>query len=233
MIMNFENIELFPRVVTIYKYDREKIEKIKQTCLEIQEKITEGDKEFNKNFADNSLKHYYNDSWSSLLHEEKDLLEFKEWVESCAKHFMTEVLDYIIDDDIPVITTDSWLNVCGERSNQVKHNHNNCIVSGTYYVDRQEWVHSGIEFYKPHVELQPALAQKRPWEDNSNKYTRYIETLYPSNGDLLLWSSEMLHGYNGITNFWKGRTSISMNFLPQTIDNGKYSFTIKENGERV
>ena len=75
------------------------------------------------------------------------------------------------------------------------------------------------------------LAHTRTWDDNSNKYTRYIETLYPSSGDLLLWSSEMLHGYNGMTNFWEKRTSISMNFLPKTIDNGKYSFTIKEHGE--
>jgi uncharacterized protein (TIGR02466 family) len=231
--MEFENFELFPKVVTIYKYDKEKIERIKEICNDVQERIKEGDKEFNVNFVDNSLKHYYNDSWSSLLHEEKELEEFRIWVEECAKHFMTQVLDYEIDEDIPVITTDSWLNVCGERTTQVKHNHNNCIVSGTYYVDRQEWVHAGIEFYRPHIELQPALSQKRPRDDNSNKYTRYIETLYPSSGDLLLWSSEMIHGYNGITNFWEGRTSISMNFLPQVIDNGKYSFTIKENGERI
>lgn len=231
--MEFENFELFPKVVTIYKYDPDKVEKIKEICADIQQRITEGDKEYNTNHADSSLKHYYNDSWSSLLHEEKELIEFRLWAESCSRHFMTEVLDYEIEEDNQIITTDSWLNVCGERTHQVKHNHHNCIVSGTYYVDRQEWVHAGIEFYKPHIELVPVISQKRPRDDNSNKYTRYIETLYPSSGDLLLWSSEMLHGYNGITNFWEGRTSISMNFLPQTIDNGKYSFTIKENGERV
>lgn len=229
---NFEVFDLFPKVVAIYNYDKKLIENVKNICLEVQKNISEGDKNYNKNGADPSLKHYYNDSNSSILHEIKELNDLKEWSTECARHFMTEILDYEIENSNPIIITDSWLNVCGERTTQVCHNHHNCIVSGTYYVNRQEWVHSGIEFYKPTIELYPVIAQKKPRGDNFNKYTRYVETLYPSTGDLVLWSSEMNHGYNGITNFWEGRTTLSMNFLPKTIDNGKYSFTILENGEK-
>jgi len=229
--MDFELFELFPKVVAIYKYDQEKHQNIIDISNNIVKNIKSGNKEYSKNAVDNSLTHYYNQSTSSLLYECKELEDFRKWCCDSARHFMTEVLDYTVEDDNSVIVTDSWLNVCGERSHQIKHNHHNCLISGTYYVNRQEWVHAGIEFYKPNIELHPMLAHTRTWDDNSNKYTRYIETLYPSSGDLLLWSSEMLHGYNGMTNFWEGRTSISMNFLPKTIDNGKYSFTIKEYGE--
>lgn len=229
--MKFENFELFPKVVTIYSYDAEKIKIIQDICEKIKEEIKEADKNYNINGMDPSLKHYYNNSNSSILHEVKELEDFRLWTEECAKHFMTKVLDYEIEDNVKILTTDSWLNVCGERSTQVKHTHHNSLISGTYYVNRKEWVHAGIEFYRPHIELMPVIAQKRPWEDNSNKYCRHIETLYPSTGDLLLWSSEMLHGYNGITNFWEGRTSLSMNFLPEIIDNGKYSFTVKQQGD--
>ena len=229
--MNFELFELFPKVVAIYKYDEEKHKTVVKICDEIKNNIKSGDSEYSKNQVDSSLTHYYNQSSSSLLYEISELKEFRNWCCESVKHFMTEVLDYIIEENNPIIVTDSWLNVCGERSHQVRHNHHNCLISGTYYVNRQEWVHAGIEFYKPNIELNPIMAHTRTWDDNSNKYCRYIETLYPSSGDLILWSSEMQHGYNGMTNFWEGRTSISMNFLPKTIDNGKYSFTIKEYGE--
>ena len=232
--MNSENFELFPQVVTRYHYDDEKTLDIQKICEEISEKIGPGDKNYNENYADPSLKHYYNQSTSSLLHEIPELKDFRLWTEECARHFMTEVLDYIIEDENVILTTDSWLNVAGERTNQMKHNHHNSLISGTFYVNRSEWVHAGIEFYRPNIELHPMIVHRNRTNhenDQSNKYRRNIETLYPSTGDLLLWSSEMLHGYYGITNFMGDRTSISMNYLPKTVNNGKYSFTVKENGE--
>jgi len=226
--MDHENFELFPTVVSRYHYDDDKLSAIHDLVKEIAEKHKEGSAEFSENVNDPSLIHYYNQSGLSVLHEYKELQEFKAWSQDCARHFMTEVLDYQIEEDNKILITDSWVNICGERAGQIDHNHHNCLVAGTFYVHREEWVHAGIEFYKQHIELLPVLAHKRPSNDNSNKYTRRMETLYPSSGDLLLWSSELRHGYYGMTNFWAGRTSISMNFIPQTIDNGKYTFTIKE-----
>jgi len=227
-----ELFELFPKVVAKYNYDQEKHQEIVQICENIRKEIGTDHPEYSSNSMDPQLKHYYNQSTSSLLYERPELEEFRKWCCDCAKHFMTKVLDYIIEEDNEILVTDSWLNWCSvERANQVRHNHHNCIVSGTYYVHRQEWVHAGIEFYRPNIELHPVMAQKRHVNDNSNKYTTYLETLYPSSGNLILWSSELLHGYNGLTNFWDGRTSLSMNFLPHIIDNGKYSFTVKKYGE--
>ena len=226
--MQHENFELFPTVVTRYAYDPEKLETIKQICQDIRNNTSKDSPEYSKNINEEGLEHYYNQSGLSILHEVPELKELKEWSTECARHFATQILDWQIDDDNKMLITDSWMNVCAERAGQQDHNHHNCIVSGTFYVNREEWVHAGIEFYKQNIELWPQLMPTRDWSDNSNKYTRRVESIYPSSGDLVLWSSELRHGYYGITNFWEGRTTISMNFLPQTIDNGKYTFTIKE-----
>jgi len=226
--MQYENFELFPTVVTRYSYDPDKIETIKEICKEIREKTPKDSPEYSTNINEQGLHHYFNQSGLSILHEIPELQELKEWSQDCARHFLTQVLDWKVEDDNKMLITDSWMNVCEERASQQDHNHHNCIVSGTYYVHREEWVHSGIEFYHQNIEMWPTLMLQRDWNDNSNKYTRRVETLYPSSGDLILWSSNLRHGYYGMTNFWEGRTTISMNFLPQTIDNGKYTFTIKE-----
>jgi len=226
--MQYENFELFPTVVTRYSYDPDKIETIKEICKEIREKTPKDSPEYSTNINEQGLHHYFNQSGLSILHEISELQELREWSQDCARHFLTQVLDWKVEDDNKMLITDSWMNVCEERASQQDHNHHNCIVSGTYYVHREEWVHSGIEFYHQNIEMWPTLMLQRDWDDNSNKYTRRVETLYPSSGDLILWSSNLRHGYYGMTNFWEGRTTISMNFLPQTIDNGKYTFTIKE-----
>ena len=142
--------------------------------------------------------------------------------EKCARHFMTEVLDYIIDNDVPIITTDSWMNVAGERTGQMKHNHHNSLVSGTFYVYRSEWVHSGIEFYRPHVELYPRISHRTKSEhedDQINKYKRNLETLYPSTGDLLLWSSKCFMVITELPILWVIE-HLFYELSSQTVNNG-------------
>ncbi len=105
--MNFENFELFPKVVTIYKYDQEKHQKIIDITNQIIENIKPGNSEYSKNAVDNSLTHYYNQSTSSLLYECEELEDFRKWCSDCAKHFMTEVLDYTIEENNSILVTDS------------------------------------------------------------------------------------------------------------------------------
>jgi ectoine hydroxylase-related dioxygenase (phytanoyl-CoA dioxygenase family) len=45
-------------------------------------------------------------------------------------------------------------------------------------------------------------------------------------GDLVLWSSHLDHGY-GI-NIGNGRVSISMNFVPSKFKSGPYTFSIQK-----
>ena len=227
--MKHELREFFPQVLGIYHPDGAFDPKeIKAKCKEIQENIVDGHDEYSMNLYDSeNLCHYYNQSNSSLLDTDPVFEKFERWLQESCAHFMTEVHNYILPkgaDDLFV--SDCWLNVCvKERAQQIKHNHNNSIISGTYYVVREEHVHEGLEFYKQYPDMQPTLTHYRQW-DNVSKYSRSKEKFYPSEGTLLLWSSELYHGYDGRINFWDGRTTISMNFIPKVIDNGKYAYAI-------
>jgi uncharacterized protein (TIGR02466 family) len=226
--MDCELIEFFPEVCGIYTYPEEKRQIVHDLSWEVMKSIGPDDPEYNKNHADSSLRHYFNNSNSSLLNYSEDFNDFKSWLLECAHHFMTQVHNYVIEDDNEVLITDCWLNRCVERSGQVLHNHHNCLISGTYYVNKEEWVHSGLDFQKRKHEGHPYLSHIKDW-NNPNKYCRLIENIQPKTGDLLLWASHLPHGYEGATNFWTDRISISMNFMPRRIDNGKYSFTIQDN----
>ena len=229
MDLNPELLEFFPEVVGVYTYDEEKHKVVKNICEDIKKKIGKGNAEFNLNQSDSSLSHYFNSSNSYLFDYTPEFKEFEEWTMDCAYHFMTKVHNYIIEEDNSVLITDAWMNVAGERTRQVEHNHHNSLMSGTYYVNKEDWVHEGLEFYKKRMENHPFIAHIRDY-GNETKYTRNIETLQVKEGSLLLWASHLYHGYRGVLNIWPDRTTISMNFLPRRIDNGKYAFTIDKLG---
>lgn len=191
-----ELVEFFPEVAGIYKYDEEKHKVIKEICEDVKKKIGKGNAEFNLNVADSSLSHYFNSSNSYLFDYTPEFKEFEEWSKECAHHFMTKVHNYIIEGDNCVLITDAWMNVAGERTRQIEHNHHNSLISGTYYVNKEPWVHEGLEFYKKKLENHPFISHIRDW-GNDTKYTRNIEIVDVSEGDLLLWASQLYHGYRG------------------------------------
>ena len=103
------------------------------------------------------------------------------------------------------------------------------MIVGTYFVNYDEKLHSPLDFYRPpRKEGAPALAQMRAprLANEGNKYTKEVHQTKPQEGMLMIWSAEMIHGYEGVFNLWKGRTTISMNFLPEIIDNGKYAYKV-------
>tara|TARA_Y100000004_G_scaffold177484_1_gene219099 strand:+ start:2090 stop:2827 length:738 start_codon:yes stop_codon:yes gene_type:complete len=227
--MKHELREFFPKVLGIYHPDGEfEHHTIKETCERIKQEIPEGHEEWSFNLFDTeNLCHYYNQSNSSILDVDPVFVPFEQWLKKCAHHFMTEIHNYVLPggpDDLFV--SDCWMNWCRkERAAQVKHNHNNSLISGTYYVSREDYVHAGLDFFQTCPDLHPSLTHMKQW-DNVTKYSRQTEQFYPSEGTLLLWSSELYHGYDGTVNLWDGRTTISMNFVPSVIDNGKYAYAI-------
>ena len=229
MSLNPELIEFFPEVVGVYNYDEEKHKILKNICDDVKNKIGKDNAEYTVNKMDSALTHYYNASNSYLFDHTPEFKEFEEWLIECGQHFMTKVHNYVIEDDNELLITDAWMNVAGERASQIQHNHHNSIISGTYYVNKEEWVHEGLEFYKKRTESHPFIAHLRDY-GNETKYTRAIEMIDVKEGSLLLWASHLYHGYRGVLNIWPNRTTISMNFLPRRIDNGKYAFTIDKLG---
>lgn len=155
----------------------------------------------------NGVKHFYNNHCMLTAHS--DLHGLKSWLIDCALKFSTQVLGYKVSD---LFVAGSWLNLTQSGGFQPKHLHENSLVSGTYYVQRND-DHAPIIFYNgaelttpPHPILTPPK-KETPYNSHS--------LINPKEGDLLLWSSELLHGYPSSN---AGRVSLSMNFLPTAID---------------
>lgn len=229
--MDCEILEFFPQVAGVYTFPEDKHKIVKEICIKIRETVKPGDPNYNQNWHSGDLFHYYNESNSNIFDYHPELKEFKEWIIDCATHFSTKVHNYVIQDENELLITDAWMNYCLERAEQFEHNHHNCLISGTYYVNLEQWVHAPLSFFKKETENHPYIAHAKNW-DSPNKYCRYVEDIRPSERNLLLWKSNLVHGYNGNLNMWAERTSISMNFMPKILDNGKYSFVVSPRGEK-
>ena len=223
--MEHQVIEFFPSVCGVYQYPEDKINDIKLVCQKIRNTIKPGDQNYNQNALNGDLFHYYNTSNTNIYDFHPELEDHRKWVLECATHFFTKVHNYVLSDENELLMTDAWMNYCLERAQQSEHNHHNSLISGTYYVNLVDWVHAPLTFMKREPECHPYIAHAKDW-DSPNKYSRYVEDIRPREGDLLLWKSHLIHGYNGNLNMWADRTSISMNFVPRILDNGKYSFVI-------
>ena len=226
--MQYEIEEFFPKILGKYRYEGDH-QVIKDVCDRVLEEIPNGHDEWNSNVAEDNLHHYFNISNSSLLCFDDRLKDFEKFLEEASTHFFTEILEYDLNES-KMLITDCWMNYCStEHCWQIKHNHNNCMIVGTYFVDFDEKIHSPLDFYRPsRKEGAPALAQMRQprLANEGNKYTKEVHQTKPQEGTLFIWSAEMVHGYEGVYNLWKGRRTISMNFLPEVIDNGKYAYKV-------
>ena len=169
-------------------------------------------------YQEAGVKRYGDDS--CLIAEEAKLSDFGNWLAVSAKHFATQVLGHEINTDLMV--TSSWLNETEVRGEQSPHMHINALVSGTYYVKRKN-CHSPILFFRPELMAWPT---KPTISLNMAKQTSFNSpaAINPKEGDLLLWSSEVLHGYPPSSA--AGRVSFSMNFMPEEISH-IYGFKVQ------
>jgi len=99
-------------------------------------------------------------------------------------------------------------------------------VSATYYVNYIPSIHSALAFSNPflNVHVEPFM------ELNTIESTEFnqkdIVCDFIEEGDLVLWTSHLDHGYD--INIGNGRVSISMNFVPSKFKSGPYSFSIQK-----
>ena len=227
--MDFEIEEFFPKFIGKYRYGGDQ-QVVKDVCDRVLKEVPKGDDEWNDNVAEENLHHYFNISNSSLLRFDERLNDFEDFLLESSTHFFTEILEYDLNESNMLIT-DCWMNNCStEHTWQIKHNHNNCMIVGTYFVDFDPKLHAPLDFYRnTYKDTIPSMSQMRQPRiaNEGNKYTQEVHQSKPEEGMLFIWSAEMLHGYEAIYNLWKGRRTISMNFLPEIIDNGKYAFKIE------
>ena len=206
--------DIFPKAIGREAYpDCNDLKKQVVEMMEGEDMIT--------NRMNDKLYHYDNTSGRSFLHRE-EMLKFRQWLEDQCTSFVADDLGYEVPEKM--VITDSWLNLCDAGGNQYPHFHTNAYISGTYYVAHEEG-HAPLFFRHPSGSTHspvPSISLTT----NRNKFGRYNSDviMYPNEGELMLWPSNLTHGYS--ENRKDGRISISMNFMPSLIIDDKYSYRV-------
>jgi uncharacterized protein (TIGR02466 family) len=223
-------IEAFPKVIVKHTWDKKNHESLKRECYKI---IFDGDY-FEKNTMDENLNHYFLFEKKPNLYRSKleynlidniNFFDFKTWIEQKSVCFFQEIMGYDIDDN-QVLITECWLNKCDSGGKQFYHSHSNSFISGTYYVNYEKKLHAPITFRSTcnyNKSEKPYLSLKIK---NKTKYNSEYCYFDYDEGDLLLWESNMIHGYD--QNESDNRVSISFNVMPKYVNNGRYGFSIEK-----
>tara|TARA_R100000005_G_C5000319_1_gene207169 strand:+ start:4112 stop:4825 length:714 start_codon:yes stop_codon:yes gene_type:complete len=193
-------------------------EKMKRTIFDEMEKIKDTD--WTK-WGSDELKHM--DSCSFLDLPELERLSI--WIEEQAEIFCREVKgDHLVDG---VIVTDSWLNVCGPGGMQGPHYHTNSYLSGLYYVNFDADIHAPTYFYKTQSShmFAPSTPNISLMTDKNTKYTE-PQPFTAQEGELILWSSELIHGYK--PNQGDTRVTLSFNIMPKVVTSGEYGWKVEK-----
>jgi uncharacterized protein (TIGR02466 family) len=177
--------------------------------------------------------HNMNDPQGLIHYEDPEILSFeelkdlKEWIIKCATIFITKKLGYQLKDDNPLLITKSWFNITGAQGRQQYHNHANAYISGTYYVNQQP-SHPPISFQD--LRHRDACIDKQYLDMPRKRYNRYFKraTITPTPGDVVLWESQVVHGYDSKPNQSGNRISLSFNLMPKEISNNVYGFTLQD-----
>jgi len=212
---------LFPVPIAKTQYEPKKHVEFKKTVLDFikdnKELETDG-------IISPELKHFFNSS-----EQEKGFFDyipdqdFKNFLEESAFDFVSGVMGRDVEQ---MMITDCWINTCYKNGFQRYHSHANSYVSATYYVNYIPSIHSALTFSNPFqsVHVEPFM------ELNTTESTEFnqkdIVCDFIEEGDLVLWSSHLDHGYD--INIGNGRVSISMNFVPSKFKSGPYSFSIQK-----
>jgi len=212
---------LFPVPIAKTQYEPKKHVEFKKTVLDFikdnKELETDG-------IISPELKHFFNSS-----EQEKGFFDyipdqdFKNFLEESAFDFVSGVMGRDVEQ---MMITDCWINTCYKNGFQRYHSHANSYVSATYYVNYIPSIHSALAFSNPflNVHVEPFM------ELNTTESTEFnqkdIVCDFIEEGDLVLWSSHLDHGYD--INIGNGRVSISMNFVPSKFKSGPYSFSIQK-----
>lgn len=213
-------IEIFPKVIGKYTLEKEKHSQLKQECFSILSELSE----YDESNVENSKLHHFLNKQNQNLFNYSQFEWFEKWLEEKCIDYIENTLGFYLQDG--VVITDCWINKCDVGGEQFHHTHTNAYVSGTYYVNYIKGLHAPIGFKNKDFNPENCVMQsidipvKFPTKYNSwGAFVNYDE------GDLLLWQSNLAHGYSD--NKEDNRISISFNVMPRYIYNQSYSFRIE------
>jgi uncharacterized protein (TIGR02466 family) len=208
------HFDLFPTPVA--KYHNTDSDALRTAVLEI---ISNTPKDKMSTGAGN-INHYYNEG--DLIEHNPTLLDLMSWVKKCVADYAEKFFGVT---GVDFIDLNVWIN-SNSGGVQPGHIHNNSYISATYYVQIDPTKHVGLEFYNP-----KSIIPRAPLIDVSASF----ETFYTTNshmmaveqGDLLVWPSEVLHGYTQPP-VDEPRITLSINFMPSVVKSNLYGFKVSK-----
>lgn len=224
-----EIMDIFPTAIGKYRMPQNGIDDVKEKCFDVIEEYGKTSEYVKANSNTIDLEHYFNKAGQSLLNT--GLFDkFEEWIKQCSIDYINDTLGYECKS---VIVTDCWLNKCDTDGYQFMHVHSNSYISGTYFVNFIKGKHSHLAFQsrdalpgascKPYIEVP---------ECKQTKYNSGGAIIDHDEGDLLLWESNLVHGYE--RNYADNRISISFNILPEVFDTrGSYTFRVTRDDTKL
>ena len=167
----------------------------------------------------------YHFDYYSLLQQDR-FKQFKSWIQEQGKTIVMDVMGHHLQDTM--VVTDSWVNVCHKNGLQKTHNHNNSFISAVYYVNYTDQ-HVPTYFVKNELMI-PVLGSVTNTSNMSipfEKETIYnqVEEVKTNEGDLVLFPSNILHGYK--TNCSDERITVAMNMMPNVLSGWDYGWSVQ------
>jgi len=161
---------------------------------------------------------------SFLKQPEKEVKEFREFCEEKCLHYASEILQYDIEK---MLVTDSWINIYEKLDSvQKPHYHANSFLCGNYFLNYTD-KHSPLCFLSPYSSLNQNLSSivKINKKKEVNPLNAGESHIFCDEGQILFWPSFLYHFVPASETI--GRSTISMNFMPNKILNEMYGFEIK------
>jgi uncharacterized protein (TIGR02466 family) len=210
------HVDLFP--VPIARYHKDDHEDLRIHFLNILEQYPK-----EQAYCDSpGLVHFFQNG-DLDLRQYPEFHDFHEWILNSVKDYAQSFFGIISTEFLDL---NVWINA-NVGGFQHPHNHGNSLFSATYYIQLDPSIHSGLEFHNPR---SPSSLFKPYIDfigDRETEYTKHKHGLAVTQGDLLIWPSELMHGYDQ-QQVNVPRISMSMNFLPETVKSHVYGFKISK-----
>ena len=206
-------IEIFPIQIGTYNFPCKHKTRLKHLCFDIFDKYKNNKYYSRQNSGSGYLRHYFDreDLVPSLL-DYPGFETFNSWIKRCSIDYIHNTLGCNCDN---VVIVQCWINDCSKGGSQPPHNHQNSLISGTYFVNYTPEIHAPLTFDESTIMGTPYLSLGHTRDRFAN--------IEPYEGTLLLWESHIKHGYK--SNNTDKRISISFNVMPETLP-GIYGFKL-------